>query len=68
MSRHLPPHPNLDHLKKQAKDLLHDLQHRDPALKLADAQHVIARASARARVKWYPVAAARGSFGNVGRT
>ena len=43
MSRNLPPHPNLEHLKKQAKDLLHDLQQRDPALKLADAQHALAR-------------------------
>jgi len=43
MSRHLPPQPNLEHLKKQAKDLLHDMQERDPASKLADAQHAIAR-------------------------
>lgn len=43
MSRQLPPHPNLEHLKKQAKDLLHELQQRDPALKLSDAQHAIAR-------------------------
>ena len=43
MSRQLPAHPNLEHLKKQAKDLLHDLQQQDPALKLSDAQHAIAR-------------------------
>jgi hypothetical protein len=43
MSRSLPLHPNLEHLKKQAKDLLHELQQRDPASKLADAQHAIAR-------------------------
>lgn len=43
MSRNLPSHPNLDHLKKQAKDLLHDLKQGNPALKLADAQHAIAR-------------------------
>ena len=43
MSRNLPPHPNLEHLKKQAKDLLHDLQQQNPALKLADAQHALAR-------------------------
>lgn len=43
MSRNLPPHPNLEHLKKQAKDLLHDLKRRDSALKLADAQHRLAR-------------------------
>ncbi|MCI0563310.1 MAG: hypothetical protein MN733_32950, partial [Nitrososphaera sp.] len=43
MSRNLPPHPNLEHLKKQAKDLLHDLKQQNPALKLADAQHTLAR-------------------------
>ena len=43
MSRNLPPHPNLEHLKKQAKDLLQDLKQQNPALKLADAQHTLAR-------------------------
>jgi hypothetical protein len=43
MSRNLPTHPNLDHLKKQAKDLLWNMQQQDPALKLANAQHAIAR-------------------------
>jgi hypothetical protein len=43
MSRNLPPHPNLDYLKKQAKELLHDMMQRNPALRLADAQHAIAR-------------------------
>ena len=43
MSRSLPPHPNLEHLKKQAKDLLQDLKQQNPALKLADAQHALAR-------------------------
>lgn len=43
MSRNLPPHPNLQHLKKQAKDLLRELKQRNPALKLADAQHTLAR-------------------------
>ena len=43
MSRNLPPQPNLEHLKKQAKDLLHDLKQQNPALKLADAQHMLAR-------------------------
>src|SRR5690349_8708521 len=58
MSRVLPLHPNLEHLKKQAKDLLHDFVQGNPAAvkqfnsvvaisaaarpKLADAQHVIA--------------------------
>ncbi len=43
MSRNLPPHPNLEHLRKQAKDLLHELQKQNPDLKLADAQHTLAR-------------------------
>jgi hypothetical protein len=43
MSRDLPIKPNLDHLKKQAKDLLRELQQRDPHTKLADAQHSLAR-------------------------
>jgi hypothetical protein len=43
MSRKLPPHPSLEHLKKQAKDLLHELQQQNHALKLSDAQHAIAR-------------------------
>jgi len=46
MSRELPQKPNLEHLKKQAKDLLRELQQGDTAAespKLADAQHRIAR-------------------------
>jgi ankyrin repeat protein len=59
MSRDLPAKPSLEHLKKQAKDLLHSLRRGDSAAieqfqslasisarsapKLADAQHVIAR-------------------------
>jgi hypothetical protein len=43
MSRQLPPNPNLEHLKKQAKELLRELQQRDPGMKLSDAQHLIAR-------------------------
>lgn len=59
MSRELPAKANLEHLKEQAKDLLRKLQQGDAAaiervrshvsfsapasLKLADAQHVIAR-------------------------
>ncbi len=43
MSRQLPPHPNLEHLKKQAKELLPELQQRDSTLKLSDAQHALAR-------------------------
>src|SRR5690242_19047923 len=59
MSRELPENPNLEHLKKQAKDLLRDAQQGDAAaierfrslasfsttaaLQLADAQHAIAR-------------------------
>ena len=33
MSRQLPEHPNLEHLKHQAKDLLPDLQRRQPDAK-----------------------------------
>jgi hypothetical protein len=58
MLRYLPPKPNLEHLKKQAKELLDDFTRHEPAavarfralrsqpaepVKLADAQHVIAR-------------------------
>src|SRR5262249_34666686 len=59
MSRELPARPNLEHLKKQAKELLQDFRQGVPAAlerfqslalkstptdaKLADAQHVIAR-------------------------
>jgi hypothetical protein len=43
MSRHLPSRPNLDHLRKQAKDLLSDIQKGNPGWKLADAQHALAR-------------------------
>ena len=43
MSRDLPPRPNLDHLKKQAKELLRALKRQDPDAQLADAQHAIAR-------------------------
>lgn len=59
MSRQLRAKPNLEHLKKQAKELLDDFELGKPAVierfhslaslsspsapKLADAQHVIAR-------------------------
>jgi hypothetical protein len=43
MSRQLPAYPNLEHLKKQAKDLLPALQRENPDRKLADAQHAVAR-------------------------
>jgi len=43
MSRILPPQPNLEHLRKQAKDLLRDWQPQRPDAQLADAQHAIAR-------------------------
>ena len=57
MSRELPPRPNLEHLRKQAKELLRAIERGDAAaldraraaarppaaaLKLADAQHVVA--------------------------
>jgi len=43
MSSELPPRPNLEYLKKLAKELLHDLQTCDPEATLADAQHAIAK-------------------------
>ena len=43
MSRPLPPNPNLEFLRKQAKDLLREMLQQDPASKLTDAQHVLAR-------------------------
>lgn len=57
MSRVLPAYPSLEHLKKQAKELLNDFESGDPAAtgqfnsivsagappKLADAQHLVAR-------------------------
>ncbi len=43
MSRELPESPNLDHLKKQAKVLLRQLQRHYPGAKLAQAQHLVAR-------------------------
>ena len=43
MSQHLPAVPNLEHLKKQAKKRLRDLQRQDPESKLADAQRTLAR-------------------------
>ena len=43
MSRDLPPRPNLDHLKKQAKELLQTLRLQSPDAQLADAQHALAR-------------------------
>ena len=59
MSRQLPAKPNLEHLKKQAKQLLHNFEQGDPVAieqfrslasphvpenpKLADAQHLLAR-------------------------
>ncbi len=42
MSRTLPAHPDLDHLKKQVKDRLRELQTDDPSAKLADALHALA--------------------------
>jgi hypothetical protein len=43
MPRALPEHPSLEYLKKQAKDRLRDLRRRQPASKLAAAQHEVAR-------------------------
>jgi hypothetical protein len=43
MPQQLPTHPNLDHLKKQAKDVLRVFRRQKPLWKLADAQRAIAR-------------------------
>jgi hypothetical protein len=43
MSLELPAKPNLEHLQKQAKERLRELRQGDVGLKLADAQHAIAR-------------------------
>jgi len=43
MSRDLPARPNLDHLRKQAKQLLQKMKLPDPDSQLADAQHALAR-------------------------
>ena len=43
MFRSLPANPNLEHLKKQAKDRLRELQAGRPDAQLADAQHELAR-------------------------
>ena len=43
MSRDLPARPNLDHLRKQAKQLLQKMKLQDPDAQLADAQHALAR-------------------------
>ena len=43
MSRHLPAQPNLEYLKKEAKELLDSRRSTHPDWKLADAQHALAR-------------------------
>ena len=43
MSRDLPPNPNLEHLKKQAKALLDALRQQNADATLVDAQHALAR-------------------------
>src|SRR5262245_47353971 len=43
MSSDFPSRPNFEHLKKQAKEKLRELRRANPATKLADAQHAIAR-------------------------
>lgn len=43
MSRKLPQSPNLDHLRKQAKALLRELQRRKPGVKLTEVQRDLAR-------------------------
>ena len=43
MPHQLPTHPNLDHLRKQAKDILRVFKRQKPRWKLADAQRAVAR-------------------------
>ena len=43
MSRQLPKRPNLEYLKKQAKERLAEVLQQDPSAQLADAQHALAR-------------------------
>jgi hypothetical protein len=43
MSRQLPTRPNLEYLRKQAKELLAELHTVDPSVQLSDAQHELAR-------------------------
>lgn len=43
MSRELPRQPNLEYLRKEAKELLDAMQQRNPSAQLADAQHALAR-------------------------
>jgi hypothetical protein len=43
MSQQLPIRPNLDHLKKQAKDVLRVFRRQKPRWRLADAQRAVAR-------------------------
>jgi hypothetical protein len=43
MSRNLPARPNLEYLKKEAKDRLVQLQAGEPNAQLVDAQHALAR-------------------------
>ena len=43
MSRQLPARPSLEHLKKQAKELLDERRQANPSEQLADAQHALAR-------------------------
>ena len=42
MSRPLPARPNLEYLKKYAKELLQQQRQQNPSAKLADAQHAVA--------------------------
>jgi len=42
VSRQLPPRPNPEYLRKQAKALLEELRQQNPAAQLSDAQHALA--------------------------
>lgn len=49
MSQRLPDAPHLDHLRKQAKDVLRVARRRLPEWRLSDAQHALARGYGFAR-------------------
>ena len=52
--RHLPERPSLEQLRKQAREHLDTLRASDPSVKLAAAQHALARDTvSRVGRSWY---------------
>ncbi len=71
-ARALPDHPNLEHLKNEAKACLRELRQAEPAAKLSHAQFQIARAygfaswrALKAKVDRLSQAASSGAFANL---